>query len=39
MQTKNVSVLTGVLEIENNRDKIIDFSKMHQALGVNTLSE
>jgi hypothetical protein len=28
-----------VPDIENDRDKIIDFSKMHQALGVKALSE
>jgi hypothetical protein len=39
MQTKNVSVFTGVLDIDNDRDKIIDFSKMHQALGVKVLRE
>ena len=39
MQTKNVSVFTGVLDIDNDRDRIIDFSKMHQALGVKALRE
>jgi len=32
-------VFTGVLDIENVQDKIIDFSKMHQTLGDKVLSE
>jgi hypothetical protein len=36
---KNGLVFTSVLDTDDCEDKIIDFSKMHQAFGVNALSE
>ena len=38
-ESLNDAVVNVDSEIDNDRDKIIDFSKMHQAFGVNALRE